>query len=139
VKNKANRKTLAIDIIVSIISGLAALVFGFIGVSPLFSDLGTSETMAGRLITTIAFFLLASFVVSSSNFRHWWLGGLVSWGGVMLGLGAIIRGPNFEILKYLAIAIAPSFTGAFLGRIVGERRLIGWLFHRIFCRSNPKN
>jgi hypothetical protein len=60
VKNKANRKTLAIDIIVSIVSGLAALVFGFIGVSLLFSDLGTNETTTGRLITTIAFFLLAS-------------------------------------------------------------------------------
>ena len=133
-ENKISKKALIVDIIQAVLFGLAALVLGFVGVSLLFSDLGPGETMASRLFTAVIFFLVTSFAVSYFNPWHWWLGGLVSWGGVLLGVGGLIRGPTIETLLYLLPSVAPSFVGAYLGGIVGEKRLVGRLFQRIFHR-----
>ena len=133
-----SKRKLIVDTIRVVFFGLGALILGFIGVSLLFSDLGPGETMTGRLITAVTFFLVASFVVGYCNPRFWWLGGLVSWGGVLLGMGGLIRGPTMETLTYLLPSIVPAFVGAYLGGFVGRKRLIGRLFHRIFRRREPK-
>ncbi len=123
-----------LDIIRIVLFGLVALILGFVGVSLLFSDLGPGETMAGRIFITVMFFLVASFAISYFNPGYWWLGGLVSWGGVLFGLGGLIRGPTIETLIYLLPSVAPSFGGAYLGGIVSRKQLIGRFFHCVFHR-----
>ena len=130
-----SKRAFLVDIIRAVLFGLVALVLGFIGVSLLFSDLGPGETMTSRLITAIVFYLISGFAVSYLNPRFWLVGGVVSWGGVLFGLGGLIRGPTTETLIYLLPSTVPTFTGAYLDEIVGGKRLIGRLTRRLFQRQ----
>lgn len=136
-ETKTGRLTFIVDIVKAIALGLAALILGFIGASLLFSDLGPGETMTSRMVTAVVFYLISGFAVSYLNPKLWLVGGLVSWGAVLLGLGGLLRGPTIETLVYLLPSTVPTFTGAYLGRIIGANRLIGRIFHSIFRPRKP--
>jgi len=124
-----------VDIIRMIVFVLIALILGLFGASLLFSDLGPGETMTRRLIMAVVFFFLSGLVVSYFTPKFWLLGGLVSWGGALLGFGGLLRGPTTETVIYLLPSIAPAFIGGYLGGVVGRRQLLGKLVRRLFRRG----
>ncbi len=111
---------------------LLALALGFVGLSLLFSDLGPGETFRSRMLVTALFFLLSGLIIGYFNARIWWLGGLVSWGGALLGIVGLLSGLSniAERLFFLLISVGPAFLGAYLGGLLGRRWPIGRLFRR---------
>ena len=94
-------------------------MLGFSGLSLLFSDLGPGETYVSRALIAGLFFFLASLFIGYFNPSRWWLSGLVAWGGVFLGIGALLGSPGKgakEFLLSLGVLVLPLGISLFGGK-----------------------
>ncbi|MFH1031856.1 MAG: hypothetical protein V1767_04785 [Chloroflexota bacterium] len=71
---------------------IGELLLGLFGLSLFFSDPGPGETLLSRFVIAVVLYFTVGLITGFFNPRVWLLAGLVSWGGVMLGLVGLARG-----------------------------------------------
>jgi len=89
------------------------MVLGFIGLSMLFSDLGPAESPLGRTLTTAVLLFGGGVIVGLVAGRRWWyLSGICSWGGVLIGIVTARLGID-RILLFLALPLGLALAGGY--------------------------
>jgi hypothetical protein len=100
------------------------ILFGFFGLSLMYSDSGPGETEVMRVAQIVAFYFLFALPIGYFFHRHWWSAAGVAWAAVLLGLVAVLGSlgrPVGELLMAslvfafpLALALAGGRTGAWI-------------------------
>ena len=103
---------------------ITALVVGFFGLSLFFSDLGPGETLFSRSVTAVILYFAVGLIIGFFNPKVWILAGLVSWGGVILGVLGLARGEDAGLsLLMVVLSLGPSLLGGFLASYASTKLL----------------
>jgi peptidoglycan/LPS O-acetylase OafA/YrhL len=109
-----------------------ALVSGLIGLALVFTDIGPSDTLAGRTTASALFFAVAGLVLGLMNphGRGWLLSGLAAWGMVALGVVGVavsisdpVSGDLGLALTFLAGPLLCALTGGLIGAKLARAHL----------------
>ncbi len=114
-----------------------ALILGIIGLSTVFSDLGSGESWGMRTLIADIFFFLSGAVIGFFNPKLWMISGLIAWEGVLMGgfltlialrrhgAGAFSAQESPYISVGLMMLFGPiilALLGGFMGRMIREKR-----------------
>ena len=69
---------------------IIALATGFVGLVSFFSDLGASESTAGRISILVLAYVVGAGVVGALLPRAWYLASIAAWGPVVFGVLGLV-------------------------------------------------
>lgn len=114
-----------------------AFLIGIVGLSLVFSDMGSGESWGVRTLIATAFFFFSGVLIGFFNPKLWMISGVTAWGGVLMGgfltlMAFRKHGADafnaqeppyiFVGVMMLILPITLALMGGFLGKILTRFR-----------------
>ncbi len=98
--------------------GLISAVLGLFSMGLIFlPDLAPGESIYGRLLAALIFFIVSGFIVGWVNPEAWGMAGIMAWGGMLMGVSMLLsrEGSLIEGIMLLTLPVLVSLAAGYAG------------------------
>lgn len=107
-----------------LVFGVISAILGLLSLGPFFlPGLAPGESILGRIMAVLIFFLVAGVIVGYSNPEAWGITGVMAWGGALTGISRLLsgQGSRLEGVALLMLPLFVSLCAGYLGMVIHQR------------------